>query len=55
MTRMGQAALDGITPGSEWVRTVHSVGAPLLDGAEDDAWPCNELKYICLLYTSRCV
>ncbi|CAG7599219.1 phosphoenolpyruvate carboxykinase (GTP) [Leucobacter soli] len=46
MTRMGQAALDGITPGSEWVRTVHSVGAPLLDGAEDVAWPCNDLKYI---------
>ncbi len=46
MTRMGQAALDGITPGSEWVRTVHSVGAPLADDAEDVAWPCNDLKYI---------
>ena len=46
MTRMGQAALDGITPGSEWVRTVHSVGAPLLEGAEDVAWPCNDTKYI---------
>ena len=46
MTRMGQAALDGITPGSEWVRTVHSVGAPLVDGVEDVAWPCNDLKYI---------
>ncbi len=46
MTRMGQAALDGIAPGSEWVRTVHSVGAPLVDGAEDAAWPCNDLKYI---------
>lgn len=46
MTRMGQAALDGITPGSLWVRTIHSVGAPLLDGAEDVAWPCNDTKYI---------
>ena len=46
MTRMGQAALDGITPGSEWVRTVHSVGAPLAPGDVDVAWPCNDLKYI---------
>lgn len=46
MTRMGQAALDGITPGSEWVRTVHSVGAPLEPGQEDVVWPCNDTKYI---------
>jgi phosphoenolpyruvate carboxykinase (GTP) len=46
MTRMGQGALDGIVPGSEWVRTVHSVGAPLELGAEDVPWPCNDTKYI---------
>ncbi|RGE24368.1 phosphoenolpyruvate carboxykinase (GTP) [Leucobacter sp. wl10] len=46
MTRMGQTALDGITPGSEWVRTVHSVGAPLEADAIDVAWPCNDTKYI---------
>ena len=46
MTRMGQTALDGITPGSEWVRTVHSIGAPLEYGQEDVAWPCSDTKYI---------
>ncbi len=46
MTRMGQQALDGITPGSEWVRTVHSVGAPLEPGEADVEWPCNDVKYI---------
>ncbi|UBH06824.1 phosphoenolpyruvate carboxykinase [GTP] [Leucobacter sp. Psy1] len=46
MTRMGQPALDGIVPGSEWVRTVHSVGAPLAAGEADSAWPCNDVKYI---------
>ena len=46
MTRMGQPAMDGIVPGSEWVRTVHSVGAPLEAGEEDVMWPCNDTKYI---------
>ncbi len=46
MTRMGTAALRLITPGTEWVRAVHSVGAPLAPGEEDVAWPCNETKYI---------
>ena len=46
MTRMGQAAMDGITLGSEWVRTVHSVGMPLDAGQDDVAWPCNDTKYI---------
>ena len=46
MTRMGTAALERITEGSEWVRAVHTVGAPLVDGAADVAWPCNETKYV---------
>ncbi|MGV8884146.1 MAG: phosphoenolpyruvate carboxykinase (GTP) [Microbacteriaceae bacterium] len=46
MTRMGTPALERITEGSEWVRAVHTVGAPLLDGAADVAWPCNATKYV---------
>ena len=45
MTRMGQEALDKID-GDNFVHCYHSVGAPLAEGEEDVAWPCNETKYI---------
>ncbi len=46
MTRMGQGALDALGDGA-WVRCLHSVGAPLADGAQDVPWPCDaENKYI---------
>ena len=46
MTRMGAKALDLIAEGKPWVPAVHSVGAPLEEGQEDTAWPCNDEKYI---------
>ena len=46
MTRMGQGALDALGD-DQWVPCLHSVGAPLENGAEDVPWPCDaENKYI---------
>lgn len=47
MTRMGQAALERLGQSEDFVRCLHSVGAPLAAGQKDVAWPCNsENKYI---------
>ncbi|GLX98874.1 phosphoenolpyruvate carboxykinase (GTP) [Herbidospora sp. NBRC 101105] len=46
MTRMGDDALRLIEERGDFVKCVHSVGAPLERGQRDVAWPCSETKYI---------
>ncbi|SDS08342.1 phosphoenolpyruvate carboxykinase (GTP) [Brevibacterium siliguriense] len=47
MARSGKYALDAIeAQDANFVECVHSVGAPLEEGQEDVAWPCNTTKYI---------
>src|SRR5436190_403328 len=49
MTRMGTEALAAIESSGEFVRAVHSVGAPLAPGSGVEAdvpWPCNSVKHI---------
>lgn len=46
MTRVGDAVTRQIAEGAPWVKTVHSVGAPLAAGEPDVEWPCNDDKCI---------
>jgi phosphoenolpyruvate carboxykinase (GTP) len=47
MTRMGSKVIDALGESGEYVKSVHTLGAPLSPGQEDVKWPCNpKVKYI---------
>ncbi len=46
MTRIGDAVLPYIK-NNDYVKCIHTVGAPLSEGQKDVTWPCNpDIKYI---------
>ncbi|MCX4098402.1 phosphoenolpyruvate carboxykinase (GTP) [Nocardia sp. alder85J] len=46
MTRSGTPVWEKLTGTTEFVRCLHSVGAPLAAGQPDVPWPCDKTKYI---------
>ncbi|WP_167463409.1 phosphoenolpyruvate carboxykinase (GTP) [Nocardia brasiliensis] len=46
MTRSGTPVWEALSAGKDFVRCLHSVGAPLSPGQQDVPWPCDHTKYI---------
>src|SRR5581483_7688185 len=48
MSRVGTRVLEVLGQDGDFVRGLHSVGAPLQPNQQDSTWPCNaDQKYIC--------
>jgi phosphoenolpyruvate carboxykinase (GTP) len=48
MARLGKPVLEVLGDHGEFVRGLHSIGAPLSANQQDSSWPCNaSQKYIC--------
>ncbi|HML91388.1 phosphoenolpyruvate carboxykinase (GTP) [Methyloceanibacter sp.] len=48
MTRVGDAVWKALGDSDDFVRGMHTVGAPLKSQSQADVpWPCDETKYIC--------
>jgi phosphoenolpyruvate carboxykinase (GTP) len=48
MARVGGQVLDALGTTGEFVKGLHSLGAPLEPNQQDSSWPCNpKYKYIC--------